>query len=342
MKLKYLAITGLALAIAVLGLQEGDKNMSYRKLTPEEKHVIIDKGTEAPFTGEYLNNKESGTYVCKRCGTPLYHSSDKFDSHCGWPSFDDEIPGAVKRTPDADGKRIEITCVKCGAHLGHVFTGEGLTEKNIRHCVNSISLVFVPEAKAEPNDPNNNVARASSPCTHGQDGRATNVTQKAYFAGGCFWGVDYWFKTLPGVISVTSGYMGGTAKKPAYKQVCTGKTGHAETVEVVFDPNKTNYETLAKFFFEIHDPTQRNRQGPDVGSQYRSAIFYTDQQQKQIAERLIEHLRKKGFDVVTSVEPVYGELVESAKEFWPAEDYHQDYYGKTGGKPYCHFKTNRF
>ena len=317
MKLKYVAIAGFVFVIAALAVQKGDKKMPYRELTPEEKYVIIDKGTEAPYSGEYLNNKQAGTYVCKRCGAPLYRSSDKFDSHCGWPSFDDELPGAVKRIPDPDGIRTEITCVNCGAHLGHVFTGEGLTEKNIRHCVNSISLIFVPDAKIDPNDPNNKPA-----------------TPKAYFAGGCFWGVDYWLRTLPGVISVTSGYMGGTTQHPTYKQVCTGKTGHAETVEVVFDPNKTTYEDLAKLFFEIHDPTELNRQGPDVGSQYRSAIFFTDQQQKQIAERLIEQLREKGLDVVTSV--------ESAKEFWPAEDYHQDYYGKTGGKPYCHLPTKRF
>ncbi len=316
MKLKYAGIVVLGVALAALAIEKGDKQMQYNKLTPEEEYVIVQKGTEAPFTGKYLNNKEPGTYVCKRCGAPLYRSSDKFDGHCGWPSFDDEIPGAVKRVPDADGERTEIICANCGAHLGHVFTGEGLTNKNIRHCVNSISLVFVPAAKADANDPN------SKPAT------------KAYFAGGCFWGVDYWLKSAPGVISVTAGYMGGTTENPTYKQVCTGTTGHAETVEVVFDPNKTNYEDLAKLFFEIHDPTQRNRQGPDIGYQYRSAIFYADQQQKQIANILIEQLKKKGLKVVTSVEP--------AKEFWPAEDYHQDYYSKTGGVPYCHIRTKRF
>ena len=316
MTLKYAGIAVLGIALAALAVQKGDKQMTNNKLTPEEEYVIVQKGTEAPFTGKYLNNKEPGTYVCKRCGAALYRSSDKFDSPCGWPSFDDEIPGAVKRVPDTDGQRTEIMCANCGAHLGHVFTGEGLTEKNIRHCVNSISLVFVPAAKADANDPN------SKPST------------KAYFAGGCFWGVDYWLKSAPGVVSVTAGYMGGTTKNPTYKQVCTGTTGHAETVEVVFDPNKTNYEDLAKLFFEIHDPTQHNRQGPDIGYQYRSAIFYADQQQKQIAERLIEQLKEKGLKVVTSVEP--------AKEFWPAEDYHQDYYSKTGGAPYCHFRTKRF
>jgi peptide methionine sulfoxide reductase msrA/msrB len=317
MKLKYVVITVLISAMALVAAEQGGKQMAYNKLTPEEERVIVHKGTEMPYTGKYLNNKETGTYVCRRCNAPLYRSSDKFDSHCGWPSFDDEIPGAVKRIPDPDGVRVEIICANCGAHLGHVFTGEGLTDKNVRHCVNSISMVFVPAAKADPNDPN-----------------AKSTTQKAYFAGGCFWGVEYWLKSAPGVISVTSGYMGGTIKNPTYEQVCSGKTGHAETVEVVFDPNKTTYEDLAKLFFEIHNPTEKNRQGPDVGFQYRSAVFYVDAKQKETAENLIKILNDKGLKVVTAV--------EKAKEFWPAEKYHQDYYAKKGGTPYCHIRVKRF
>lgn len=283
--------------------------MTLNKLTPEEERVIIHKGTETPFTGEYYKHKEAGTYTCKQCGAPLYRSSDKFDSGCGWPSFDDEIPGAVKRTTDADGMRTEITCAKCGGHLGHVFEGERFTEKNVRHCVNSISLNFVPASQEVK-------------------------TEKAYFAGGCFWGTEYLLQQVDGVISTRVGYMGGKTRNPTYKEVCYENTGHAEAVEVVFDPTKTDYEKLARYFFEIHDPTQLNRQGPDVGDQYRSAVFYVDETQKQIAEKLIKILKDKGYKVVTEV--------TKAGEFFEAEKYHQDYYNYTGKEPYCHFYQKRF
>lgn len=283
--------------------------MEYNELTPEEENVILRKGTEMPFTGKYLYHKESGIYACKRCGASLFESADKFESHCGWPSFDDAIPGAVKQIPDADGIRMEIVCGQCSAHLGHVFTGEMLTEKNTRFCVNSISLSFSPA-------------------------RNEVKTDTAYFAAGCFWGVEYYFKNMKGVKSTTAGYMGGNKSNPSYQEVCTGTTGHAEVVEVVFDKSMVSFKELAQLFFEIHDFTQVNRQGPDIGEQYRSDIFYNSEEQKNISAELIETLIKKGYDVETGL--------TSAMEFWPAEDYHQDYYEKTGKEPYCHFRRKIF
>jgi peptide methionine sulfoxide reductase msrA/msrB len=285
--------------------------MDYNKLTKEEEYVILHKGTERPWTGSLLNNKEKGTYTCKQCDAPLYLSEDKFDSHCGWPSFDDEIDGAVLRIPDADGFRTEIVCARCGGHLGHVFEGEGFTDKNTRHCVNSISMNFIP-------------ARAD----YDQN------TETAIYAGGCFWGVEYFMEQKDGVISVTSGYIGGTKDNPTYQEVCYTNTGHAEAVEVIYNPQKVTYEELTRLFFEIHDPTQINRQGPDVGDQYRSEIFYVDEAQRVIAENLIKILRDKGFRVATKV--------TKATTFWPAEDYHQDYYEHKGTLPYCHGYTKRF
>ena len=278
------------------------------KLTEEEKSVIINKGTERPFTGKYNDHFKIGIYACRQCGAPLYRSDDKFKTSCGWPGFDDEFKGAVKKTLDADGRRIEITCAKCGAHLGHVFTGEQVTPKDTRHCVNSISMAF--------------------------EGTDSKKLRRAIFAGGCFWGVEYLMQKAPGVILVSSGYTGGTKDYPSYKEVCSGKTGHAEAVEVVYDPQKTDFEKLAKLFLEIHDPTQINRQGPDVGSQYRSAIFYFTGEEKKSAEKLLKILKDKGLKVATKI--------EAASRFWPAENYHQDYYKIKGKTPYYHVYTKRF
>ena len=288
------------------------KNIEYRKLTPEETRVIVNKGTEAPFTGKYEKFDEKGIYVCKHCGTPLFKSNDKFDAHCGWPSFDDAIPGAVKRIPDADGMRTEIECANCGAHLGHVFLGEGFTPKDTRYCVNSISMDFDPIVKADP----------------------IKKTDTAIFSGGCFWGVEYFMKKAKGVISAEAGYTGGHKDHPTYEQVCSGTTGHLESIEVVFDPKQTSYEEVTRLFFEIHDPTEWNHQGPDWGEQYRSAIFYLNDDQKKTAEKLISLLKEKGFNVVTEV--------RKATKFWKAEGYHQEYYEKNGHTPYCHGYVKRF
>lgn len=158
--------------------------------------------------------------------------------------------------------------------------------------------------------------------------------EKAYFAGGCFWGVEYYFQNVAGVIKTTVGFMGDEKPSPTYEEVSAQDTGYAETIEVVFDPEKTTYEALARLFFEIHDPTQINRQGPDIGSQYRSAVFYTSSDQKETAEKLIRILKEKDFNIAT--------ILEEATVFYPAEEYHQKYYEKNGERPYCHIYTKRF
>jgi len=288
-----------------------NKNSFYNILTPKEEEVIIYKGTETPFTGELYSVHEAGTYLCKRCNAPLYHSEDKFDAQCGWPSFDDEIDGAVARHLDSDGRRTEILCSNCGAHLGHVFLGEGFTEKNTRHCVNSVSMTFVAKGEDLP-----------------------QKLEVALFASGCFWGTEYHLQRLKGVVATDVGYTGGKTDSPTYKQVCSDLTGHAETVRVLFDPSQVSYEELAKLFFETHDQSQVDRQGPDVGTQYRSAIFYLSEHQKTTAEQLIAQLKLKGYSVATEV--------TKATVFWPAEKYHQDYYRNNGNSPYCHIYRKKF
>lgn len=278
------------------------KEMKYNKLTPEEEYVILNKGTERAFTGEYTNNKRDGIYICKRCNAPLYNSADKFDSQCGWPSFDDEIAGAIKRVPDADGKRTEIVCANCGGHIGHVFIGEGFTAKNTRHCANSISMKFIPSTEK-------------------------NI-KKAYFASGCFWGTEYYFMKAKGVKYTTVGFMGGHIENPTYEEVCQKNTGHLEVTEVEYDDTKTTYEELVKLFFETHDFTQTNGQGPDIGPQYLSCIFYTTPEEKAIAEKYINLLTAKGYNVAT--------MLKQSSVFWVAEKYHQQYYEQKGGRPYCH------
>ena len=258
-------------------------------LDEAEEAVMLRSATEAPYSGIYVDLNESGLYLCRQCGLPLYRSDDKFACGCGWPAFDDALPEAVVRRSDPDGERTEIVCANCCGHLGHVFQGEKLTPKNLRHCVNSRALSFY-------------------------------ATMRAIFAGGCFWGVEDAFAAEDGVLCAVSGYTGGETAHPAYRDVCSGGTGHAEAVLLDYDPEKISYRSLLHVFFEIHDPTQLDRQGPDVGSQYRSAVFYLNETQRQIASETIVWLRAHGISAVTELVP--------AGAFYPAEDYHQKYFVK--------------
>lgn len=281
----------------------------YHLLSKEEEHVLIEHGTEAPFSGCFTAFHEPGIFLCRRCDQPLFISEAKFSSSCGWPSFDEEIPHAVEKRLDPDGERMEIVCSRCHGHLGHVFYHEHFTPKNTRHCVNSLSLAFNPLY------------------TH-------DHYERALVAGGCFWGVEHLLKDLPGVVSITCGYIGGHVVDPTYEEVCTGLTHHVEAIEAHLDPKKISYSTFIKEFLNIHDPTQLNRQGPDVGSQYRSGIYFLSNKQKHIAEDLLEVLKNKGINIVTELLP--------ASAFYPAESYHQNYYQKTGKTPYCHVRSEKF
>ncbi|MBP7654310.1 bifunctional methionine sulfoxide reductase B/A protein [Candidatus Dependentiae bacterium] len=284
------------------------KNFYGSELSPAEKNVIENKGTEKPFKGEYTDLFDTGVFICRKCSNPLYFSDAKFHSGCGWPAFDQELFGAVVKIPDEDGMRTEIICSYCKGHLGHIFEGENFTKKNVRHCVNSISMKFI---KMNPEH-----------------------LKKAYFAGGCFWGVEYYFEKLDGIIAVFSGYCGGKTNNPDYKQVSTGLTGHAETVEIVYDSSIISYEYLLKLFFEIHDFTQINRQGPDIGTQYRTEIFYLDKSEKKTAETIIDLLKKQNYKVATRI--------TAFDKFWVAEDYHQNYYFNNNSAPYCHIRKKIF
>ena len=282
------------------------------RLTPDEARVILRKGTEPAFCGTLLDNKKQGVYVCRLCSLPLFASDAKFDSGTGWPSFFRPVDPdhvATERDDSHGMVRTEILCARCGAHLGHVFDDAPQTPTGLRYCLNSVSLEFYEQGAELP--------AAARPVT----------TETAYFAGGCFWGVEDRFQRVPGVIDAVSGYQGGTTDNPTYKQVCSGTTGHAETVRVVFDPARVSYRDLLERFFRLHDPTTLNRQGPDVGTQYRSAIFAADERQLAEARAFVEALQRtdkyRNRRIVTRIEP--------APKFWPAEEYHQDYHLKHGG-----------
>jgi len=291
--------------------QMSDQNntqMKFNVLTEEEKRVIIGKGTEYPGTSKYTDSDEHGTYICKQCNQPLYASETKFNSHCGWPSFDDEIEDAVTRVPDADGRRTEIVCSNCQGHLGHVFSGEMMTDKNVRHCVNGISMNFVEGGEALP-------------AVISKTKKNLSQLDTATFGAGCFWCVEVLFEKLKGVEHVESGYAAGKLKKPTYKMVCEGNTRSVEVAQIVFDPKIITYEKLVDILFHVHNPTTLNQQGADKGTQYRSVIFYHNDDQKATAKEVLHSVDASDLwtdPIVTAIEPI--------NNYSKAEDYHQDYY----------------
>lgn len=284
-------------------------------LTDEQYYVLRQKGTEKPFTGKLLMNKEKGVYKCAACGNELFTDEMKFDSECGWPSFDKEIAGGkiITQEDRSHGMvRTEIMCANCGGHLGHLFD-DGPTETGMRYCVNSLSLEFAPAGDA----------LATSVITE------TPGIDTLTVGGGCFWCVEAIYENLDGVLSVVSGYSGGKVKNPTYKQVSTGTTGHAEVAQIVYDNSKVSLDEVLEIFFATHDPTTLNRQGADEGPQYRSVIFYRNDAQKQAATSLIAELNREVYDnkIVTEVAPF--------EKFYIAEDYHQDYFANNKNQPYC-------
>lgn len=300
-----------------------------QKLTSEQFKVTQQCGTEPPFHNAYWDNHKPGIYVDVVSGEPLFSSLDKFDSGTGWPSFTQPLKGTEvteKQDTSFGSVRTEVRSKQADSHLGHLFDDGPRDKGGMRYCINSAALKFIPVAE---------MAQAGYGKYLGPFVAAGLIkapkSETAILAGGCFWGMEEIIRKLPGVLKTTVGYSGGKTANPTYEEVCTSSTGHAESIEVVFDPDQMSYEKLLDYFFRMHDPTTLNRQHNDVGSQYRSAIFYTSEAQKKTAEQVVAKLTAaRKFD-----QPITTEITAATK-FYPAEDYHQKYLLKHPGGYTCH------
>jgi peptide methionine sulfoxide reductase msrA/msrB len=308
------------------------------ELSPEQYDVLRHAATERPFTGEYVHTKDDGTYRCAACDAELFSSDTKFDSGTGWPSFSKplEQTNVIEKTDSSHGmRRVEVRSKTGDAHLCHLFD-DGPGPAGQRFCMNSASLRFIPAEKLQhegygqyaklfPNVKQIGAvpeAASAAPKTgsSGPKAEAGQQHEVAILAGGCFWGMENIIRKIPGVIATDVGYSGGSLQDPSYQDVTTGRTGHAESVRVTFDPKVLSYEALLGYFFRMHDPTTLNRQENDVGTQYRSAIFYTSDAQRKTAEAVkqkVDQSHKWKSPVVTQVAPL--------GKFYLAEEYHQDY-----------------
>lgn len=301
------------------------------RLTEEQFEVTQLCGTEPPFRNAYWDHHEPGIYVDVVSGQPLFSSLDKFDSGTGWPSFTRPLKqeSVFEKEDRSLGRvRTEVRSKKANSHLGHVFP-DGPGTNGLRYCINSASLRFIPVDRLEAEGYGEFLAAFTSA---GQTPRAPDPRKEtALLAGGCFWGMQKILRKIPGVLETTVGYTGGTPVTPTYEQVCSGKTGHAEAIRIVFDPGRVTYEQLLDVFFRMHDPTTLNRQHNDVGTEYRSAIFTTSEEQKSVAERVKKAMNESGRfrkPIVTEITP--------ATEFYPAEAEHQDYLERNPGGYNCH------
>jgi len=308
---------------------ENSKSNSKKELTPIQFHVTQQCGTEPPFQNEFWNNKRAGIYVDVVSGEPLFSSRDKFDSGTGWPSFTKPLKdeNVVEKADSSYGmNRVEVRSKSANSHLGHVFDDRPHPDKQ-RYCINSASLRFIPAEDLEK-EGYGEYAKLFERSDAME--KANSDIQTATFAAGCFWSVESIFKQTKGVVETTVGYTGGTSLDPTYRQVCTGITGHAEAVQILFDAKIVSYEELLSLFWRMHDPTTLNRQGPDVGTQYRSAIFYHNEEQRKAAERSKEDFDRCGVYINKSTTRIV-----PASPFYVAEEYHQGYFEKQGRES-CH------